>query len=1219
MMSMQRLGTYDLLGELGHGGMGVVYRAHDRLSGKTVALKRIRTEKLNTESIGHSSEMRIHLAKEFQLLSGLRHPNIIDVLDYGFDADRQPYYVMALLDGPRSLFDAALRMPLEGQVSYVVEMLQALAYLHRHGVIHRDLKPANVLVDSSGAVKVLDFGLASMEGQEAEIGGTLAYMGPEVLMGKPATPASDLYAVGIIIFELLAGRHPFDTTSSSLVYDIMEKRPELDLLDVSDSVREVVDRLLEKDPPNRYQDAYALIADLCAAVGQPVPPESEAIRRSFLESARFVGRDDEFEALLTALNAASEGRGSAWLVGGESGIGKSRLLDELRIQALVNGAVLLRGQEVAEAGSSYGLWVDVLRRVAATTDLSDLEAGVLKAIVPDMAALLGRTVPDAPEVDAAAGQQRLISTVVDVIVRMPEPVLLLLEDLHWSNESLDILRALLRVVNECSLLIVASYRDDERPGLPAELAGAFSLKLERLPEPSVAELALAMLGEGARQTEILELLQRETEGNVFFLVEVLRALAEDAGGLGRIGGKALPARIMAGGVQQIIRRRLNRVPAEAHALLKRAAVAGRGLDLALLATFLPAVENADALLQDWLTTCANATVIERQDGRWRFAHDKLRESLMADLSESERPALHRQVAEAIERLYPQDDTHAAALAEHWQAAGDTVKEAHFAGRAGMAAAVRYAHDDALAFLDRALRLLPESAAEARFDLLKTRLQIHHLRGEREPQGRDLAALRTLAAGLDARRRAMVQLQSAVLKVATGDFAGAIADASAAADAARTAGDPHTEAEAQVEWGTALWRQADYPAARAHFERILPTVEGTPRLKAYCLRNLGVINARLAQFEAAEKFNQQALDYFQRLGDRVGESAVLRDLGAITFLRGNFPRSRKFSEAALQRSREIGDRVGEGMALNNLGVVADSEGDYVSVRLYLKQALELKQLTGDRQGEASTLLNLGFFSLAEGDYGSARFFCEEALNIQRELGDRQDEANALTNLGMIAAAQGALEQALTYYDQAYTLRQQIQDPSGLSETAAYRGLLHQMRGDLAAAERDLTAAVEGAKAAEAEMEEARALHYRGHLRLAQGALADAAADYEAAIALLQDLDQPHLAMEPRAGLARVRLAAGEKDAAREEINRVMAHLNQRSPDGMEQPGTLLWNTYRVLRETGDGRAFMLLRQAYEFVQVRAGRTGEDHLHRSLLEQVPDHRALVAEWDAVTRSR
>jgi eukaryotic-like serine/threonine-protein kinase len=260
----KRYFLHDLLGE---GGMGAVYKATDRLTGDTVALKRVTmpAERLAFNSRSESSDPYLALAWEFQMLASLRHPHIIEVLDYGFDGKRQPYFTMTLLEKPQNIVKAGRGQPLEVQINLLVQMLQALAYLHRRGIVHRDLKPGNVFVVNNH-VKVLDFGLSISAGTTGDTGGTMTYMAPEVLQGKPTSQAADLYAVGIMAYELLVGRYPYDaSTIDTLLDDILYKMPVVPMIGPHGLVSFVVERLLDKEPEARYSDPQEVIEALSEA------------------------------------------------------------------------------------------------------------------------------------------------------------------------------------------------------------------------------------------------------------------------------------------------------------------------------------------------------------------------------------------------------------------------------------------------------------------------------------------------------------------------------------------------------------------------------------------------------------------------------------------------------------------------------------------------------------------------------------------------------------------------------------------------------------------------------------------------------------------------------------------------------------------------------------------------------------------------------------------
>ncbi|MFT3773867.1 MAG: AAA family ATPase [Minicystis sp.] len=584
----------------------------------------------------------------------------------------------------------------------MAQTLQALAYLHRRGVIHRDLKPGNVMVVDD-RVKVLDFGVSILREREANDGrfivGTLAYMAPELLGGAPASEASDLYAVGVIAYELFAGRYPFEGASVPALRDaVLHARPDLSGLDRK--VAPIIGSLMAKRPEERLGSVDEVIAALSTHTGQPLSVETAATRESFLQAAELVGRDAELSQLADMLAAAIAGRGGGAVVGGESGVGKSRLIDELRARALVDGVVVLRGQSQREGGP-YHAFRDVLRGLVLRAEPDDHEASVLESVVPDIAALLDRAVPGRAAVDPEAAKTRLFGVIEALLLRHKEPTLILVEDLQWAgSESLRLLAEVARIAAELPMMVVGTYRDDERADLPAELPGMKVLKLKRLGAEGIAALAQSMLGEAGRRPEVIDRLARETEGNPFFLVEVARALAEEAGALSRVGCEPMPKTLSAGGMHLIVRRRLDQVPRRARPLLEAAAVIGRRIDPALLHRLEPEVD-----LEVWLDTCANVAVLEVDEKSYRFAHDKLREGLLAALSADASRALHRRIAEAIEAEYPGSPEHTAALTQHWAAAGDTAKEAHYATLAGEQALESSAYREAVAYFERAVALI----------------------------------------------------------------------------------------------------------------------------------------------------------------------------------------------------------------------------------------------------------------------------------------------------------------------------------------------------------------------------------------------------------------------------------------------------------------------------------------------------------------------------------
>jgi len=276
----QQIGQYRVSAELGTGGMGVVYRAMDLLLEREVAIKRLRSEYAASPSVLE------RFRKEAQLQAKLNHPNIAQLYTLLQDGDTL-CIVMEFIDG--TVLRNFMPMPWESAVPVALQILEALDYAHRRGVLHRDIKPENIVIDREGTVKVMDFGIAHALGaarltRERVVIGTLEYMPPERILNREMDQRSDLYSVGVLLFEMLCGRLPFVNDSE---YELLRAQVETPPPPVSqfaggipDFVAETVRRALEKNSAQRYpscSDMASALRDGAAAAGYRLKPVSEVL------------------------------------------------------------------------------------------------------------------------------------------------------------------------------------------------------------------------------------------------------------------------------------------------------------------------------------------------------------------------------------------------------------------------------------------------------------------------------------------------------------------------------------------------------------------------------------------------------------------------------------------------------------------------------------------------------------------------------------------------------------------------------------------------------------------------------------------------------------------------------------------------------------------------------------------------------------------------------
>lgn len=291
---LTRIGKYEVTGLLGRGGMGLVYRAFDKHLGREVAIKTI------TEGFAGDPEMLERFYREAAKTGMLKHPNIVTVYDLG-EQEGFPYIVMEYVAGEAldRMIQSARPLPLAFRLKIVEQVCSALAYAHRNDVIHRDVKPANVIVQPDGVAKLLDFGIARQEKQErgltrtGNVIGTIHYMAPERLRDRAFDGRSDIFSVGIMLYQLLTGQLPFTGEDFSVVQKLLnEKHPPLSnyLHDYPAALDAILDRSLAKDPDQRYNSADEMAAEIYAV--------AEEVKKSqvleMIEQAESLVKDQEY-------------------------------------------------------------------------------------------------------------------------------------------------------------------------------------------------------------------------------------------------------------------------------------------------------------------------------------------------------------------------------------------------------------------------------------------------------------------------------------------------------------------------------------------------------------------------------------------------------------------------------------------------------------------------------------------------------------------------------------------------------------------------------------------------------------------------------------------------------------------------------------------------------------------------------------------------------------
>jgi len=282
MTDLKKLGKYEIRGELGQGAMGIVYDGFDPMIARRVALKTVRRDQLDRAEV---EEILARFKREAQAAGRLNHPNIVQIYEYGED-DGTAFIAMEFVEGRelKDFFDADERFPMAEIVRIMGQLLEALDYSHRNGVVHRDIKPANIILLKDGTVKVADFGIARVESsnltQAGSVLGTPSYMSPEQFMGQTVDGRSDLFSAGVILYQFLTGEKPFTGALTTIMHKVLKEEPPAPSalnVQVPRPFDALIRRALAKRPDERFQNGREFVIALkMAAAGQAVPGDGDA-------------------------------------------------------------------------------------------------------------------------------------------------------------------------------------------------------------------------------------------------------------------------------------------------------------------------------------------------------------------------------------------------------------------------------------------------------------------------------------------------------------------------------------------------------------------------------------------------------------------------------------------------------------------------------------------------------------------------------------------------------------------------------------------------------------------------------------------------------------------------------------------------------------------------------------------------------------------------------
>ena len=700
----RKLGHYELVSRLGSGGMGEVYRALD------TKLRRDAAIKILPPAFARDRDRLRRFEQEAKAASGLNHPNIVTIYETG-ETGEGPFLAMELVQGESLRRMVDVRPPLEHVIQICQQVAQALKVAHAVNIVHRDVKPENLMMRPDGYVKVLDFGLARLlqpmagvlaasAGQPARelstvitapgmVVGTVRYMSPEQAQGKHVTGASDIFSLGLVMYELATGQHPFRAGTEFGTLDAILSQsplpPSRMNAAITADLEQLILRMLDKEA-----EARPSAAEVEQTLAEIASADKAATDWALLRnSKRIVGRKREHEQLTALWNSAVAGHGRMCCVSGEPGIGKTALVEDFLSGLVASGhsCMMARGH-CSERLAGTQAYSPLLEALEGMQRAAGSVAETMRRVAPTWYsqvatngqdnATADRPQTDRPRVDRPYSQERIERELTAFFGELSrrQAVVLLLEDLHWADLStVDLLATLADRITSLRLLVLITYRPSDlllakHPFLKLkqdlQARGiAHEIKLDFLSREEVGEYIDLEFPQHRLPPELGKMIHAKTEGSPLFMTDLLRYLRDQqiiARESSRwVLGRSLPEieRDLPESTRAMIERVIDRLAEHDRGLLVAASVQGHEFDSAVIAR---ALGLDDAGVEERLEVLERVhqfvVLVEEREFptraltlRYRFTHVLYQNALYATLGPARRVALSNAVATALLALY----------------------------------------------------------------------------------------------------------------------------------------------------------------------------------------------------------------------------------------------------------------------------------------------------------------------------------------------------------------------------------------------------------------------------------------------------------------------------------------------------------------------------------------------------------------------------------------